>query len=134
MSGPGELVWRPSFFSDLHGARSGDEGAAPPLILRYFGGSFDIAEFDDSHLLPQREAVPEGEDGLGRFDQIIQRDPQLFVSRNLMGNVLLMSLIPRYELTLDRSDLAACNLRSTALDGCAADSRGKGGTIASHSG
>lgn len=106
----------------------------PSLILRYFGGSFDIAEFDDSHLLPQREAVPEGEDGLGRFDQIIQRDPQLFVSRNLMGNVLLMSLIPRYELTLDRSDLAACNLRSTALDGCAADSRGKGGTIASHSG
>jgi hypothetical protein len=31
----------------------------PSLILRYFGGSFDIAEFDDSHLLPQREAVPE---------------------------------------------------------------------------
>ena len=22
----------------------------PSLILRYFGGSFDIAEFDDSHL------------------------------------------------------------------------------------
>lgn len=117
MSGPGELAWRPSFFLTYTAPDPETREPRPSLILRYFGGSFDIAEFDDSHLLPQREAVPEGEDGLGRFDQIIQRDPQLFVSRNLMGNVLLMSLIPRYELTLDRSDLAACNRAALRLMG-----------------
>ena len=32
-----------------------------------------------------------------------------------MGNVLLMALIPQYELTLDRSGLAACNRAALRL-------------------